>query len=96
MGSLLLSNGGDAPLEYLTVEESNNYSQIGNGRITAVTSYRRYRIDPTSLEINPLDNAFATNSGFEDFTPELADGLTSIPAEACVSPEQMIHCYFSN
>jgi len=71
---------GDSPVEYLTVLESNNFSQVGNGTHVAVTSYRRFRIDPTSLEINPLDNTFATNSGFEDFTPELPDGLTYIPA----------------
>ena len=70
----------ESPTEYLTVSQSDNYSQIGNGTYVSFTSYRRYRIDPSSLEINPLDARFATNSGFDVFMPDLPAGLTSIPA----------------
>lgn len=56
------------PVEYLTVEEENNYSQIRDNNAVAETSYRRYRIDPITLEIDPLDDTFAT-SNFDDFEP---------------------------
>lgn len=68
------------PLEYLSVSEADNYSQVGNGQTIAITSYRRYRIDPSTLEINPLDNTFATTEGFDSFTPDLPDDLDYIPA----------------
>ena len=69
-----------SPTEYLTVSEQDNFSQIANGQFIAVTRYRRYRIDPIKLEINPLDDTFATNdTGFGQFTPVLPDGMTHIP-----------------
>ncbi len=76
------------PTEYLTVDESLNLSQISNNTAVAETSYRRFRIDPLTLEINPLDNTFATNN-FEAFTPVFSvDTLESIPAGwAEVQPE---------
>lgn len=69
------------PVEYLTVSEDNNFSQISNGQFVATTSYRRYRIDPIRLEIDPLDDTFATNdSGFDNFSPILPGSTTHIPA----------------
>lgn len=67
------------PAEYLSINEADNYSQIRNEDAMAETTYRRYRIDPIQLEINPLDTTFATN-GFDDFTPTLPEGLDAIPA----------------
>ncbi len=69
------------PSEYLTVDESNNFSQISDGNdMVAETSYRRYRIDPISLEINPLDTTFA-DSNFDDFADAtLPADLDAIPA----------------
>lgn len=70
-----------SPIEYLTVDEQNNFAQIGNGQSVAVTNYRRYRIDPIRLEINPLDDSFAVNdAGFDQFTPVLPVGMSYIPA----------------
>lgn len=69
----------DTPLEYLSVDSDLNYSQVGNGQSIAVTSYRRFRIDPITLQIDPLDATFATNTGFDAFTLELPDNLSSIP-----------------
>jgi len=69
-----------APSEYLTVDDRFNVSQISNGVAVASTSYRRYRIDPATLKIDPLDDAFASNTGFDAFTPVLPAARTSIPA----------------
>lgn len=67
------------PAEYLTVTEDDNYSQIRNNDFIAETTYRRLRIDPITLEINPLDDTFAT-SDFDSFEPELpVDGMEFIP-----------------
>lgn len=70
------------PIEYLNVEEADNYSEVRNdNNVVATTSYRRLRIDPINLTINPLDDTFAT-SDFEDtFTPVFpVEGMESIPA----------------
>ncbi len=69
-----------SPLEYLSVSEDLNYSQAGDGRFVAVTTYRRFRINPTTLEIDPLDDTFASSEGFDSFTPELPTDFTNIPA----------------
>ncbi len=67
------------PLEYLTVTEADNYSQIRNDSSVAETTYRRWRIDPATLEIDPLDDTFAT-SDFDSFTPVFpVDTMESIP-----------------
>jgi hypothetical protein len=70
------------PLEYLTVTESANYSQIGNETAVATTSYRRYRIDPITLIIDPMDSTFADNdAGFDSFSPIFpVEGMEYIPA----------------
>jgi hypothetical protein len=39
------------PSEYLTVDESNNLSQISDGAVHTVSSYRRLRIDPVTLAV---------------------------------------------
>lgn len=68
------------PLEFLTVEEEENFSQIRTDDAVAQTTYRRLRIDPIRLEINPLDDTFATND-FENYEPAFpVDGMESIPA----------------
>ena len=68
------------PLEFLTVNESDNTSQISNGTTVATTSYRRYRIDPLRLEIWPLDDTFATSDFDDTFEPTLPEGMENIPA----------------
>lgn len=65
------------PVEYLTVDEDSNFSEISSGSEVIVTYYRRYRIDPESLEIDPLDDIFATTEGTSDFMP---DDRSHIPA----------------
>lgn len=65
------------PVEYLTVDEDSNFSEISSGTSVVVTHYRRYRIDPESLEIDPLDDTFATTEGTSDFMP---DDRSHIPA----------------
>jgi len=68
------------PSEYLDVTEEDNYSQIGNGFTFAQTTYRRLRIDPILLEINPLDNTFATDD-FAEYEPTFPiETMESIPA----------------
>lgn len=68
------------PVEYLTVDESDNYSQIVTDDAVAETSYRRLRIDPVTLEIDPLDDTFAT-SDFDSFTPTFpTESMGFIPA----------------
>lgn len=68
------------PLEYLSVDDDDNYSSISTGTVVATTSYRRYRINPTSLEIDPMDGTFAVNDdGFGDVVLPL-ESLTQIPA----------------
>ncbi len=70
------------PSEYLTVSESDNYSQIGNETVVATTSYRRYRIDPITFIIDPTDTTFADNdAGFDSFSPVFPiEGMEYIPA----------------
>lgn len=34
------------PTEYLSVDETQNYSQMSNGAVITQSSYRRLRIDP--------------------------------------------------
>ena len=48
------------PSEYLSVDESDNYSQISNGTVVTQTSYRRLRIDPVTFVVDLLDSTFAT------------------------------------
>lgn len=66
------------PVEYLTVNESDNYSEIGDGTLMATTTYRRIRINPTTLELYPLDDTFAT-SDFDTFQPTLPNDIDFIP-----------------
>ncbi len=70
--------GRAEPLEYLTVTESDNYSEIGNGDLMAITNYRRIRIDPITLELYPLDDTFST-SDFDTFEPTLPNDIDFIP-----------------
>ncbi len=49
------------PTEYLEVDESTNYSQRSDGTYRMTTRYRRLRIDPIRLEIDPNDTTFATS-----------------------------------
>lgn len=65
------------PVEYLTVNEDSNFSEISSGTDIVVTHYRRYRIDPVRLEIDPLDDEFATTEGTSD---EIPDNRSHIPA----------------
>jgi hypothetical protein len=68
------------PSTYLTVSEDDNYSQIRNESDVAETTYRRLRIDPLTLEINPLDDTFASNNFPDEFTPVFpVDSMESIP-----------------
>ncbi len=66
------------PAEYLTVDEDGNFSQLSNGTEVAVSEYRRLRIDPTALTIDPLDATFAmtTNGDLID----LPGGRADLPA----------------
>jgi hypothetical protein len=69
------------PLEYLTVTDTDNYSQISNGTVIVETKYSQLRIDPIRLEIDPLDDTFATTTDFEEFTPTFpVETMESIPA----------------
>lgn len=68
------------PKEFLTVTETENFSQIGNGQFTAKTSYRRYRFDPKNLKIDPADSTFATNTDFDAFDVALPEGVAYLPA----------------
>lgn len=68
------------PLEYLEVAEADNYSQISDGTNIAQTTFSYFRIDPTNLEIDPLDTRFG-DSDFSDFEPMLAtEDMNDIPA----------------
>jgi hypothetical protein len=48
------------PTEYLSVDETENYSQMSNGAVVTESHYRRLRIDPVTLVVDLLDDAFAT------------------------------------
>lgn len=58
------------PKEFITVNESDNYSQFSGTIEITETKYRRYRIDPVSLKIDPLDDTFATTTGEILFLPD--------------------------
>ena len=64
------------PLDYLTVDDSENFSEM-SGAATTRTSFRRYRIDPVTLEIDPLDDTFAATDGDDSIIP---DARSHIPA----------------
>ena len=49
------------PSDYLSVDESTNYAQKSDGTNRVTTRYRRLRIDPIRLEIDPNDTTFATS-----------------------------------
>lgn len=57
------------PSEYLTIVEEDNFSQIRNESYLAESTYRRVRIDPLTLEINLLDDTFATTNVDDGFEP---------------------------
>ncbi len=65
------------PTEYLSVDETDNFSQISNGTVVAQTSYRRLRIDPVTFVVDLLDDTFATT---EDGGLTLPSGRSSVPA----------------
>ena len=67
------------PEEYLTVEEAHNFSTVGIvAPSNTVTHFRRYRIDATKLEIDLLNDTFATTDGSDlDVIP---DERLNIPA----------------
>ncbi len=65
------------PLEYLTVVENDNFSSISDGTSITLTNFRRYRIDPVSLQIDLLNDEFATT---DENTPVVPDGRAHIPA----------------
>src|SRR5689334_5808744 len=67
----------DSPTEYLSVDEDDNVSTLSNGASLAVTSFRRYRIDPTTLTIDPLDDRFAAT---------INDGALVLPGDASHLP----------
>ncbi|HUS63553.1 MAG TPA: GON domain-containing protein [Kofleriaceae bacterium] len=71
----------DSPIEYLTVDEDDNVSQLSNGVEVAVTRYRRYRIDPVTLTIDPLDGRFNTTTNESLVLPGLLDYLPAGFAE---------------
>lgn len=68
--------GRAEPVDYLTVSESDNFSEM-SGIATTRTNFRRYRIDPVSLEIDPLDDTFALTEGDDSIIP---DARSHIPA----------------
>lgn len=69
------------PVEYLTVDETENYSQIRNDYALTETVYRRYRIDPITFEIDPLDGTFADTELSDEFAPDLpVEDWEHIPA----------------
>lgn len=53
----------DNPHEYLEVQPANNYSQLAYGERVVTTSFPRYRIDPETLSIDPMDAMFAKTKG---------------------------------
>lgn len=63
------------PEEFLTVNSDGNYSQIVTDTHTMETHYAKYRIDPTTLKINPLDATFAST-----VNPGVTTTLTHVPA----------------
>ena len=65
------------PSEYLSVDESDNYSQISNGTVVTQTSYRRLRIDPVTFVVDLLDSTFATTE--EGVVPP-PGGRSHVPA----------------
>jgi hypothetical protein len=69
----------DEPSDYITVSERDNFSQFSNGVVVAETRFRRLRIDPHRLEIDPLDTEFATTSN-PDPVLALPGGQDHLPA----------------
>lgn len=65
------------PTEYLTVDETENYSQMSNGAVITQSSYRRLRIDPVTLVVDLLDDTFATTEAGALLPPA---GRQSVPA----------------
>jgi len=65
------------PVEYLTVVEANNFSQMSNGAVVTQSNYRRLRIDPATLVVDLLDDAFATTQSGSLLPPA---GRSSVPA----------------
>lgn len=58
------------PKEFITVNEVDNYSQVSTPAGITETRFRRYRIDPTRLEIDLLDDTFASTNGDENVVPD--------------------------
>ena len=56
------------PKEFISVDESDNYSQLSVGMSIVETTYRRLRIDPIRLEIDLTDATFAST----DDNPSMA------------------------
>jgi hypothetical protein len=52
----------EEPEEYLTVDEDSNFSEASIGDSMTITRYKRLRIHPSSLEIDPLDARFTITS----------------------------------
>jgi hypothetical protein len=79
----------DQPLDYLSVRDTENYSEAAFSSTTSptgttvTTSFERLRLDPIRLEIDPWDFQFATTRGNDglladsDFLMQL--GLTDNP-----------------
>lgn len=65
------------PTEYLTVDEAENFSQMSNGAVLTQSNYRRLRIDPATLVVDLLDDAFATTESGTLLPPA---GRSSVPA----------------
>lgn len=65
----------DDPAEYLDVDPDRNYSQIATVGDLIESKYRRYRIDPATLEIDPLDGTFVVTTG---------DAAAALPGRAHV------------
>jgi len=63
--------------EFLSVDETDNFSEVVYGDQIATTTYRRLRIDPVTLEINPFDVTFADT---DQEVEEMPEGLSDVPA----------------
>jgi len=70
----------EAPTEFLSVDESANYSTSTDGVVVVQTSFRRLRVDPSTLALDPLDDTFASTSGAEGREDLLPIGRSHLPA----------------
>lgn len=60
-----------------TVDETENFSQMSDGAVVTQSHYRRLRIDPATLVVDLLDDAFATMASGTLVPPA---GRSSVPA----------------